>query len=77
MEERQGWFVVKCRPARVGASCLREIETTPVERSRNDDRVLRGGAQGKSRGVISLVQTSGSRASISKSLPRGLVSQTN
>jgi hypothetical protein len=37
---------------------------------------LRGAAQGKSRGVISLVQSSGSRASLSENFPRGPVSQT-
>jgi hypothetical protein len=34
--------VVKCHPAREAASHRGEIETTPVEHCRNEDRVLRG-----------------------------------
>jgi hypothetical protein len=41
-EEWEGWFVVKCHPAREAASYHREIETTPVEHCRHEVRVLRG-----------------------------------
>jgi hypothetical protein len=54
----------------------REIETTIVEHCRNDVRVLRCAAQGKSRGVISRLQTSRSRVSVSSCLLSGIILQT-
>jgi hypothetical protein len=58
------------------SSCRREIEATPVEHSRNDDRALRDAAQGTYRGVISRVQTFGPRALDVRGSPLGLLSQT-